>query len=159
MTKCIEHTQQGNKAGYGIKHYKGRNHTLHRVVYMQHNNVEPDELYGEVILHTCDNPRCINPEHLVRGTQWANLKDMDTKGRGKFRGEDHGQCKLTDDEVRYIRDNYTARSVENSGVALAAKFGVNKATISEIVHGKKRKQLLEDIHESTVTACHCCDLD
>ena len=54
---------------------------LHRLAWEMHNAEPlPD---GVVLMHTCDNPACCNPHHLVPGTQADNLKDMAAKGRGR----------------------------------------------------------------------------
>lgn len=44
---------------------------------------------GDLVRHTCDNPRCFNPDHLVAGTQADNMQDMIKRGRGQFAGTTH----------------------------------------------------------------------
>lgn len=78
---------------------------------------------GEVVLHSCDNPWCCNPEHLTTGSQRENMLDMNTKGRRPCR-------KLTDDDVRYILESSA------SGYSLAKELGVNKNTIYKIRKGE-----------------------
>lgn len=57
------------------------------------------------ILHKCDNPACVNPEHLFTGTQKDNMKDMKNKGReNKARGERQYCAKLTEEAVKEIRE-------------------------------------------------------
>jgi len=53
---------------------------------------------GKVVMHTCDNPACVNPAHLIIGTQQDNIKDMHNKGRYRSK-----QRKLSDIEIRAIR--------------------------------------------------------
>lgn len=60
----------------------------HRIAYMKWVGPLDDDL---VLMHKCDNPICINPEHLLPGTQAENLEDMMRKGRGKWQKQTH--CK------------------------------------------------------------------
>lgn len=127
MSNCIEHKQKGDKAGYGRLNFKGKLYSAHRTVYMRTHNLEPDDIDGMVVMHKCDNPRCINPEHLELGTHKDNTQDMLTKGRNK------PTRKLSSEEVRFIRKHYKFRDKEYSGVKLATMFGVDKTTISNII--------------------------
>ncbi len=83
---CKEHGQKGDKHGYG----KITDPTLkkkmlyHRSVYMQHYAIPPENMEGKVIMHLCDNPRCIEPTHLQLGTHWDNTQDMIKKGRHRY---------------------------------------------------------------------------
>lgn len=84
---------------------------------------------GMHVLHKCDNPICVNPDHLFLGTRSDNAKDMWAKKRARPKaqhGEGHGCSKLTDEDVRRIRESST------SGVELAEQYGVGKTTISSI---------------------------
>lgn len=133
---CKEHNLKGNARGYGVVTLDGRNHGVHRVAYAVHHNVPVDTLEGQVVRHTCDNPRCINPEHLLLGSHQDNMDDMKQRGRsGKIAGSDHVNAVLTDDDVLYIREHYSFRSKIYSGRALASKFGVDTSTISRVVNG------------------------
>lgn len=62
----------------GILSYQGRNELAYRLVYMMINGPIPK---GKIIMHTCDNPRCVNPNHLKLGTHKDNSQDMIAKGR------------------------------------------------------------------------------
>lgn len=96
--------------------YKG---ALHRLMYMRANGPIPDRLF---IRHKCDNPRCINPDHLEPGTPADNVRDRVERGRGA-RGERAGRARLTEAQVRMIRSsNRTARE-------WAEKFGVGVSTV------------------------------
>ena len=71
-----------DKAGYGVFRYKNKNMAAHRASYLI-NNGEIGE--GLVIRHTCDNPQCVRPSHLIPGTQLENMLDKverDRAGRG-----------------------------------------------------------------------------
>ncbi len=77
MNDCIEHSQN-NKRGYGNCKYKGVRMTMHRRAYIIHKGPIPP---GLLVRHTCDNPKCINPEHLILGTQLDNMRDKFERGR------------------------------------------------------------------------------
>jgi hypothetical protein len=84
---------------------------------------------GLCVLHKCDNPICLNPLHLFLGTQSDNALDMWEKRRarpGVSKGEQHGCAKITVDIVREIRES------KESGVALAARFGLATTTICDV---------------------------
>lgn len=66
--------------GYGILRRNGKLYRAHRWLFIQLNNCEP-----EAVLHTCDNPPCVNPAHLVGGTRSENNTDRHKKGRTKGR--------------------------------------------------------------------------
>jgi len=78
-TGCLEWQLSTNKDGYGYVWFKGRNHYAHRASFMLANSVEltPDDY----VCHSCDNPACINPEHLFVADQYINMHDAIAKGR------------------------------------------------------------------------------
>lgn len=99
----------------------------HRFAWEQHNGPIPGDM---CVCHTCDNPACVNPEHLFLGTRADNLADMRAKGRNApmphVPGERHGCSKLTDDAVRHIR------SSGEPAAALARLYGVDPQTIYSV---------------------------
>jgi hypothetical protein len=120
--------------GYGMvaigRHADGRqlNSYAHRVSYVLAKGPIPA---GMVVLHRCDQPRCVNPDHLRLGTQGDNNRDTAQKRRcPKTRP---WLQKLSDGDVRAIRASFA------SGDALAKCYGVSKATISLIRRGLLRK--------------------
>ncbi len=83
---CIDHGRKGTAAGYCLaySHMEGgkqRNTLLHRRVYCEAAGVNIDSIKGLVVMHLCDNPRCIEPSHLKLGTQKDNMTDCMKKGR------------------------------------------------------------------------------
>lgn len=84
ITGC--HIFQGCKTngGYGRVRVKGVHWMAHRYALSVH--LRRPLLEGCVVMHTCDNPACVNPEHLVEGTQKENMQDYKAKGRMVRRG-------------------------------------------------------------------------
>lgn len=123
---CIEWTA-AKKDGYGVFNRDGK-HTIlaHRLVYIwAHGELTRDQ----IIMHQCDNPACVNIDHLRLGTHADNVADKIAKGRG-INGENHYLAKLTDDDVREIR----ASNLKQHD--LAKRYGVSQPTISEIQNRK-----------------------
>lgn len=139
MDNCIIFDGFKNKDGYGIKQVKfkdgkWRAKGAHRIAYCKHHNIPIDDIDGLVILHKCDNPPCINPQHLVLGTQQDNVADMYAKGRSYSRlGSCNPNAKLTYELAEMIRSDYlTIKSYSK----LASKYGVGKSTISRVIKGE-----------------------
>ena len=78
---CWEWQASTRKDGYGQVWYQKTLLSAHRVSYEIAYGPLPE---GFVLRHTCDNPRCCNPAHLVAGTQEANMRDMVSRGRHRF---------------------------------------------------------------------------
>lgn len=112
---------------YGTIFISGKKQLAHRFSWELHFGTIPD---GMSVLHTCDNPRCVNPLHLSLGSQSENINDRDDKGRSAM-GESHGFAKLTEDAVRLIRV-----SKPKDDKAWAEKLGVNKSTVR---HARTRR--------------------
>jgi hypothetical protein len=91
---------------------------------------------GLQVLHRCDMPLCVNPDHLFLGTQSDNMADMKAKGRGRApKGEANGKTKLTDREVwelRQLRWYVSQRT-------LARAYGVSNSTVDHIQARRHRK--------------------
>ncbi len=107
-----------NNKGYGqIKSEYGKNVLAHRVSYAIYHNIQYVER-GDVIRHSCDNPACVNPAHLLIGTQQDNVNDMVERGRQCFvgrnsrKGEANGFSHLTSSQVLKLRELY------NSGMSI-----------------------------------------
>lgn len=142
MTPCIEHKQKGIGLGYGSTSRKGKTYWMHRVVYCESNNLTLDSIVGKVVRHKCDNPRCVNPDHLELGTHTDNMLDMTRRNRQAV-GEQQGAAKLTAIEVQVIRESYVRGSKEFGQYALARRFKVHQTTIKAILKGDSWKHILE----------------
>lgn len=131
--------------GYGKFQFRDRTQAAHRVSWLILKGEIPD---GMMVLHECDNRRCVNPTHLRLGTQQDNVNDMVRRDRHSagdrhyarrspelvVRGEAHGNSKLTEDSVREIRRTFVIG--ESSYTQYAKQYGVTKSTISNVVSGK-----------------------
>ena len=126
---CTSHWT--NVHGYCGIGYLQQHWLLSRFVYYNYNGEIPT---GKVIRHTCDNPRCINPEHLIIGTQWDNVHDAVERGRllgrNVGRGEKQGSSKLTEQKVLEIRKSSFSQT------ELSKIYSTSCTTISNIVNRK-----------------------
>lgn len=137
--ECIDHGKKGNKHGYLNIRWLGKTQIAHRIAYCNARGVPIEYIKGSVVRHTCDNPRCINPKHLLLGTIQDNIDDMVSRGRNRGAlGERNSMVKLTDEQVRVVRSMYVRNSKTHGTVALSKLFGVSQTSISYIVRGVTR---------------------
>jgi HNH endonuclease len=123
--------------GYGSYVIKQKRYVAHRFSYALFNGEIP---YGLLVCHKCDNPPCVNPDHLFLGTYQDNHDDMTRKGRRvTHRGETHPSAKLTAAQVHEIRSRYK----QGNGTELGNEFGVKSSAISAIITGQSWKSLSE----------------
>ena len=132
---CWEWQGSIDKRGYGqLKNPLARNNVrAHRFAYQLAHGELPDD---QLVCHSCDNRRCVNPAHLFLGTHADNLQDMRDKGRHPH-GDSHPNCTLSDDQVAEIRARFAAGGVSQK--ELASQYGTTHSYISGIVTGRKRK--------------------
>lgn len=151
---CWEWSGPLNNSGYGIvfqdynRNGRRAQMTAHRFSYQKHIGTIPD---GLCVMHTCDNRKCVNPDHLKVGTWADNNRDRSLKGRSgsrtytdeqrkqyseRYAGEKSPHSKLTADDVRFIRACTTMGCMK-----LAAKFSVSSSTIKHIRNGKSWKSV------------------
>jgi hypothetical protein len=142
ISKCWIWKGARNRDGYGTfwngdwvdrKKHRPRIVLAHRWAYEHFVGPITDGLY---VLHSCDEPACVNPEHLFLGTQRDNVVDMHNKKRSPQSGESNGNSKLTAVQISEIRARYTGTHGQQT--ALGKEFGVSQATISKIVGTRKR---------------------
>jgi hypothetical protein len=118
--------------GYGQAKIKGKQYLAHRLSYEVLKGPIPDNL---CVCHTCDNRRCINPEHLFLGTPTDNMHDAHIKQRTAM-GEKQGSSKFTNNEARLIRGLVRNGTHINT---IATIYGVDRHSISRIVNDKSYK--------------------
>ena len=143
QTSCDIYKGAKDKNGYGWQRKHGQR-KAHRAAWVEHNGSIP---CGMWVLHTCDNPSCVNPDHLFLGTAKDNSDDMRAKGRENYPGhslpgELNPNRKLTQEQVDYIRSVYKW----GMGPKLAKEFGVHPFTINRIVRGEKWREVLIEPH-------------
>ncbi len=111
----------------------------HRFSYeLVHGPIHDDgSFHGTCVLHRCDNPSCVNPEHLFLGSNADNVRDMDQKGRrvvSVSRGEAHANSRLTEADVREIYRRHRQDGI--SQLQLSRDYGVCHATVNHIFTGR-----------------------
>lgn len=144
---CMVWTANSLPKGYGVFSAKSpegkkRTYLAHRWIYQQIHGVVLGRF--DFILHSCDNPPCVNIEHLRIGTAKENTRDMDERGRRNAtapRGEDAGLAKLTECEVLEIRRLHAIGAVNQRDLAIM--FRVSKSNIGAIVTRKTWKHLID----------------
>lgn len=136
---CWNWTGTLTRAGYGVLRINGSNYYAHRLSYKVFNNKEPnDELE---IIHSCDNPKCCNPDHLTEATHKLNMQDAIFKGRSAF-GENHGNATLSNEEVEEIKKMYQQGYLQED---IARKFEIRQQTVSRIVNYRRRNSKSERV--------------
>lgn len=128
---CIEWTGSRTSRGYGAAHFAGRYQSAHRLSYTAHKG-EIEK--GKFVCHSCDNPACINPDHLWLGSQQDNMSDKVSKKRHSH-GEVHGMHKLSEAQVKTILVG------DKSANELAETFGISSDHIGAIRKGIAWKHL------------------
>lgn len=138
---CWLWTAAKKEFGYGVigcPDKRGQTLRAHRVSWKIANGEIPKGLF---VLHKCDVPACVNPDHLFLGTRQENTDDMVAKGRqsriGNGKAEDSPNSKLSWEEVREIRARH---STGETLVSIGKTFSMHPTTIAQIVKRKTWKE-------------------
>lgn len=136
-TGCWEWFRAKTK-GYGHFAIKGNFYLAHRFMWIINNGNIPDGLF---VCHKCDNPCCINPDHLFLGTNIENLQDAINKGikLGNSKGEKNGRSKLTQNQILNIKHLLHCKVPTKR---IAEKFGISQRHVQYISNNKTWKHLL-----------------
>lgn len=126
-TGCWNWTGNFVKAGYGTFFLDGKNQRAHRVSYIHFVGPIPK---GLLVQHTCDNKKCVNPDHLKIGTDLSNVHDMISKGRRVVSGRKKSTLQRKDVEAIIA-----ALNRGESANSLARKYGTTWGTIGRIKQG------------------------
>lgn len=132
LGECWEYTGTRDSQGYGVIKRQNKIYKVHRLSVDYYVGLDHDMQ----ALHKCDNPPCINPQHLYQGTNADNVRDKVMRNRiPDFNGEKNPNLKLTNLDVIAIR------KLHNSGMMqkdIATQYHVHRKTIEAIVHHKGR---------------------
>ena len=129
-----------NSTGYGHFKLNGKPQLAHRVSWQIYNGEIPGGggYHGTCVLHMCDTPVCVNPDHLFLGTAKDNNLDKVSKGRhGAPYGEEHPNARLTENQVLEIFNSDALQKDD------AAKYGLNRGTVSKI----KLRKIWKHLHD------------
>lgn len=130
--ECWPWTAAVNENGYGVMRPQGKKSgptiKAHRVSLM----LAGVDVEGRLVLHSCDNPPCVNPAHLSAGDRQQNVADMMSRER-QPRGSRNGQAKLTERQVAEIRRR---AALGERRRLLANEFKVSESTINRLAKGE-----------------------
>ena len=128
------------KNGYGALSIKNHAEYAHRISLAMRLGPIPDDIQA---MHDCDNRPCINPFHLLPGTQQVNIADAVLKGRNSIppviRGEAHPKASLSDLEVEYLLDLAEGYGFKRQR-ELSRQFGISQSSLWRFIKGKTRCQ-------------------
>ena len=131
LTGCWVWVGRPNTSGYGTFSLNKKRERAHRVSWMLNRGPIPE---GLQVLHKCDNPPCVNPDHLFLGTNADNVKDRVSKGRtAPNDGETNPKALLTKWLVLKIKRMRKRRMTYK---AIGDTFGVSLPAVYKAVHGK-----------------------
>jgi len=130
--ECWEWTACKNKAGYGVVFFSGKSHLAHRVVFRAFRGLFDSSL---CVLHSCDNPGCVNPDHLRLGSRKDNAVDREQRNPGtQPRGDKSGVATLSEKKVANIKRDLVSGKYKR--IELAKMYHTTKYTIYDIEHGR-----------------------
>ncbi len=132
---CWNWTAGKDEDGYGMFSKVNKTRKAHKVSYEIHKSIIPE---GLCVLHTCDNPSCVNPKHLFLGSTQDNTHDRAIKNRSAT-GEKNGAAKLNKEDVIKIREQH------KSGIKvkkLSNDFNVHFSTVYRIINNDKWRNII-----------------
>lgn len=128
---CMDHGRKGNAKGYASCWFEGGYSMLHRKAYCLANSCTLASIAEQVVRHKCDNPRCVNPEHLELGTQIDNVRDTMRQANSRVTTR-----VMTDEEVATARATYSGEYGEQT--RMAKEYGVSRLAMHQILREKRR---------------------
>lgn len=132
---CWPWTGYKDRCGYGIFYFNGVNIPAHRFSYLMHKG---NIFKNLLVLHSCDNPRCVNPGHLSLGTVKDNIQDKVNRNRQyRPQGEKSPNAKLTEKQVREI----LKKQNHFSQIELGKEYNIRAQSIGKIINGERWKHI------------------
>lgn len=134
---CLESTYKAHsQSGYALMKYKKSTTGAHRISWIVHNGNIPEGMW---VLHKCDNPLCININHLWLGCPKDNTADMVSKGRENFYGQKIYTSSEVNKAVVYRRKGMTYREI-------AQQLNVTISTVNTLIKRKAMQQEVKDFY-------------
>ena len=148
VTGCVEWQGYRGTSGYGQTTLNGKLMACSRAIYMAANGVSLSS--EQHVCHKCDNPPCVNLDHLFLGSALENMRDCHAKKRSNnytkpnayLRGEKCHRSKLTLAQVHEIKARL---SIGDTTVAIGKSFGVTTSAIAKIKHGRAWSKELSNV--------------
>ena len=131
-------TWQGKKTffGYGTFQYNKQRDLAHRMSFKIFKH--PKGMDNKVIRHKCDNPKCVNPEHLEAGSIYDNINDMISRKRNAwFKGE-----MILSDKILEVKKMFSTGNFYH--YQIAKMVGIHQSTVSRIINGKYDNRILNE---------------
>ena len=123
-TPCWEWTAANTFMGYGTIKIEGKTRATHRLSWEWAHGIPVPK--GKFICHRCDNPPCVNPDHLFLGDNSGNIEDCVAKGRHKSRHN----IKLKPEQIVQLRERY--KEIQNYN-QLGREFGISGSYARRVV--------------------------
>lgn len=140
QTECIEwpysrNIKDGNRLDYGQVRVGNKMRKAHRVAWEKANGPIP---HGMCVLHKCDNPPCVNPDHLYLGTHVDNAKDRESRGRGRDQaGVNNGRALISEQTAIRLKMLNGVLSASTAARAL----GLSITPVWKAMNGKAWKHV------------------
>ena len=136
---CWPWMSSTHKFGHGYFNVspKAKNHYAHRVAKMLDLGKVLDK--SETVRHSCDNPPCCNPKHLIVGTKKQNTEDMLSRGRCSA-GNKHYNSKITNEQSDWARKVYSKKEMTQQQIGKV--LGISQSAVSRILSNKRYKKVL-----------------
>jgi len=125
-----------DKDGYGLFKLNGKSIRSHRFSYYVYNNFIDQSL---MVLHICDNPSCVNPDHLKQGTAQDNITDMDNKNRRNMKSGARKTSHLSEDDIINMRQMCLNKDYSYSQIGKL--YNISITEVSRIARGIRWKDV------------------